>query len=349
MDSVLAAAFPPAPAAPNRATVGPSLLRALALSATITLTTASTAFAQRQEPAVAPPIQASASVSPGVARLGERILYRGRVVSFWGFKWLPPETSEDYTWGPPLARVAQGRASARAAANQPPSAQRPDTLLVEVPLQVFRTGDVVIPGLRFQSTSDRRIYRLPSARLLVTPVLSAADSNADLRPLRGPLPAPWWERVPWLWVIAGVVLVVGAFLLIRRLRKRGKKAAPVVAPALDPAAEALAALSALRGLNLPAHGRFAEHAFHLSRILRRFLEATVRTPRPGDTTGELIAHLETTRMDREDLMRLAGLLRVWDRVKFARAPFSADEASRAELAVETMIKRSAPVPAEKVA
>jgi hypothetical protein len=36
-----------------------------------------------------------------------------------------------------------------------------------------------------------------------------------------------------------------------------------------------------------------------------------------------------------------SLMRVWDRVKFARAPFTIDEAGRSETAVEAFVRRRA--------
>ena len=93
-----------------------------------------------------------------------------------------------------------------------------------------------------------------------------------------------------------------------------RSAAPVITP-LEPAHAALAALAELRALDLPAHQRFAEHAFRLGQILRRYLEAPWPMTRPGDTTPELVRHLEAEGLSSEDVRRLAGLLRVWDRVK----------------------------------
>ena len=226
----------------------------------------------------------------------------------------------------------------------------PDTLYVEAPLQVFRTGVVLIPGLRVQIQNPRpTLYRLPSVTLIVTSVLTPADSNADLRPVRGPMGAPWWERVPWRWVALGAVgLALAVAAIIHQLRRK-KAPVPVPAPVFDPVAAALAEIVALRGLNLPAHGRFAEHAFHLTRIARCFLEAIAGTPRPGDTTPELIQHLESSSLDHADLVRIAGLFRIWDRLKFARAPSSVEEAARAERAVETMVKHHAAPAVEQVA
>jgi hypothetical protein len=310
---------------------------------------ASLSPAAAQEPvadATPPGIRASAGVEPGAAKLGERVIYRGRVVAPAGqslrYKWLPPEPDQDLSWGKLAPRLASGRAPG-AVSNR----GVPDTLHVEAGLQVFRVGEVTIPGLRFQSQDPARptVYRLPAVRLIVTSMLTPADSNADLRPMRGPIRAPWWERVPWMWVALGILLLAAIVWVIVRLRRR-KPAAPVqrpqpmVASIRDPAAVALAELKALRAQNLPGEARYSEHAFQLSRILRKFLEATAGTPRPGDTTGELIAHLEASGIDHEDLQQLAGLLRIWDRVKFARAPSSPEEATRAEQAVETMARRA---------
>jgi hypothetical protein len=51
----------------------------------------------------------------------------------------------------------------------------------------------------------------------------------------------------------------------------------------------------------------------------------------------------------DDLDQLSGLLGIWDRVKFARAPLTAAEAERAEGAVEAFLRRHAGVPGQEVA
>jgi hypothetical protein len=145
----------------------------------------------------------------------------------------------------------------------------------------------------------------------------------------------------------------GLALLVTLVWRRGRRKVPVEAvPARapkHPAQEALDALAALRGLHLPEHGRFAEHAFHLTRILRRFFEGTESAPRPGDTTPELMRHLEAARLEPLELERLATLLAAWDRVKFARAASSPEEAERAEEAVEELVRRRLPAAGREVA
>jgi hypothetical protein len=237
--------------------------------------------------------------------------------------------------------------------------------MLEARLQIFATGRVSVPGPRFRFVGgrDRAVRRLPTAHVTVEASPGVADSSARLHPLRAPLEAPWWERVPWTIValVAGLLAGVIAWVVWKRRRRPSvATVAAVAGPARDPAEIALEELAALRRRNLPGEGRFAEHAFELTRIARRFLESTAGTPRPGDTTPELVLHLEAARVDPGQLARLASLLRAWDQVKFAREPSSVAESQRAELAVEEMARRRllerqqqaaavAPAPGERVA
>lgn len=292
-------------------------------------------------------------VTPSVVRLGERATYRARVVAPRGFRveWGEPERAPDLTWGSPVHRTRSGSLPKR---RQGGERARPgsrtfvmDTTWCEIPLQAFEPGRRVLAGLPF--TVVERVgggpalgpSRVPQVALDVVLTLSPADSNAQLHDLHGPLAAPWWERVPWRWVIGALLAMVLAYGLWRLLRRRRPAAPPVVVPATarDPRAEALEALATLRKERLPEAGRFAEHAFRLGRILRTYLERVVPVTRPGDTTPELVAHLAAAGTEAEELRRLSALLRAWDRVKFAREPLAADEAHRGEDAVEHAIRR----------
>jgi hypothetical protein len=288
------------------------------------------------------PVAVRAEVVPSTAHIGERVTYRGRAV-FQGpadaVRWLTPEPDSDLTWGPPVVRRG------RAAGTDPG-----DTLYVEIPLQAFRLGTLTIPGLRFQrqDPANPQLWRLPVTRLTVTSVLTPADSNADLRPLRGPIPAPWWERVPWSWVILGLVLLALAALAFWMWRRRRKAPAPPM-PAEEPAAAALRRLEELKAKRLPESGRFTDHAFELTSILRRYLEATASSPRPGDTTSELTRRFEHLPLSPDERERLSELLRLWDRIKFAREPVTVAAAHAAERDVEMFLRRRFAPPKEKAA
>jgi Domain of unknown function (DUF4381) len=278
-------------------------------------------------------LRARATVEPVNVRLGEPARYRAVVLLPPGTshaRWVPPKNDEEWTWGPLSPQRIRSVSSGAL-----------DTLVVETTVQSFRTGTQMVPGLRFEAGAPGavRTHRVPEAALSVIPMLSAADSNADLRPPRGPAAAPWWETVPWHWVLLAVVVLAAAYALFRWWRSRARRVQPGVAPSVDPAVAALAELAALRGLHLPAHGRFAEHAFQLTRIIRRYLEVMVHAPRPGHTSSELMAALERTRLSDDDRRMLSALLRVWDRIKFARATSTAEESRRSEEMVEQLIRQ----------
>lgn len=300
---------------------------------------------RRPGAAAVPYVPTQASLRPSPAKLGQRLLYRGNVLVPSGtrVRFDRPAAGGALTWGAP--RTGQTSVDSR---RLPVLYGGVDSAWVEVPLQVFTTGPAAVPGLAVElRTADGRrlVRRLPTAHVMVLPTLTAADSNATLRALHGPFGAPWWERVPWPLVIGGLLVlaaVVAAIVLARRRRKAVPAPAPVAAapaPARDPGADALLALAKLRALRLPQAGRFADHAFELTRILRRYLEAVMGTPRPGDTSGELVERLRNSRLGPEEVARLEGLLGLWDRVKFARAPLGLEEAERCEAAVEALVRR----------
>jgi hypothetical protein len=276
------------------------------------------------------PLAARVALDRSQAEVGEPVGYLAWVTIPTGAKarWLHPDSSVAYELAGLRARRAQG-----------PEA---DTLAVAGVVRAWQTGPIGIPGLRVevQGEDGAEVHRLPAVQLQVASVL-AEGRPPELRPWRVPLDPPWWERVPWRWVAAGALALAGLVLLVRALRRRAPAQPEAARPLRDPAEEALQALAALRQRRLPEAGRFAEHAFELGGILRRYLEATLPTPRPGDTTPELVDHLEQARVVAAELERMRGLLAGWDEIKFAQRASDAATAQRAEQAVEAHVKKHA--------
>ena len=298
------------------------------------------------------PTRTHADVRPTpTPKLGESLEYRGWVsAAKWeGVRWSAPDRDGDLVWGP----VRTGRASfARTAGGD----FEGDSVWVVVPLQVFRLGRVSVPGLTFRLEGGGTGVRegaLPVVTLDVQATVDPKDTSATLRPARGPLAPPWWETVPWVWIVVGLALIAAIAYAIVRLRRRKPKVAPAAAPVVarrkDPGAEALTELAALKRLDLPGQKRFAEHAFLLSRILRRYLEATVHVPRPGDTTPELVRNLQSGGFAPDELRRLTEILRRWDGIKFARLDSDVDEAHRCEEAVRDLVVSRARTTRQEVA
>lgn len=322
-----------------------------ALGLTLTLVAGAQAQSARTAAGTAPgvalgEIRASAVVAPEVATLGAALTYRVTIRAPQPFKvrFIAPEAGGAFSWGRLAAYEDRGRNPNRVGAG----AWVDGPAVAEIPLQVFAHGQIAIPGLVVDVDDGRgpRRMRVPVAKVLIAPVLAANDTAADLRPPRGPLAAPWWERVPWPIVIAVLLALGFAVLLWWRWRNRRRRvvAAPAAPPPrpVDPLVTALAELAALKRLGLPARGEYADHAFRLTRIVRRFIESATGFTRPGDTTPELVERLGGSPLPEEELRRLEGLLRTWDRVKFARAATSPEAAARAEQSVEEFLRHGRP-------
>ncbi len=281
-------------------------------------------------------LRVTARLLPPTVHVGEPARYVGQVVFPRGAlvtpRWLPPDTSASLTWGPLAATLSR--------AGNPADG---DTLRVVTTVQSFALGLQRVPGLAFtDAASHASPQRLPMTALVVTPVIPAADTNADLHGIKGPLAAPWWERVPWRWVLLGLGVVAAIVWLVIALRRRPVAAPVVAAPRPDARARALERLAALRARRLPEQGAFGEHAFELTAILRRYLESVAGGLHPGDTTTELATRLADGALARAETQRLVALLRGWDRLKFARDPSSVADARQSEAAVEAFLRRPEP-------
>ena len=291
--------------------------------------------------AAPPALPLHAEIGPDGAPLGARLHYRGWIVlpHAQRVRWIAPSAGDAVMW----AALTPSRV---------PGGGGLDTARVDGDVQLFELGRVDVPGPRFVLPDvGAAEHALPVVHVDVRPTLTPADSNAQLRPVRGPLAAPWWERVPWRWVaaVAAVLLALIVALIVWRRRRRPVAAVPAAPrPAVDPVAETLAELAALRRLDLPGQRRFAEHAFQLTLILRRFLERTSGGLKPGLTSRELVAWLGQ-HPTRVDVPRLDALLGVWDRIKFARAPGSVEQSLEAEAAVEAWVRAHARPPEREVA
>ena len=132
----------------------------------------------------------------------------------------------------------------------------------------------------------------------------------DIKPLE-PLP----RTVPWLWIGSGGVLALGIFLALlwHRLRDRG-----VALPPTPPHEIAFAALDHLRQTNFDDPEAVRRYTFHLSEVIRTYVEGRFGINATDLTTDEILARLpEASDLAPPARHMLEGFLVDTDRVKFA--------------------------------
>lgn len=136
-------------------------------------------------------------------------------------------------------------------------------------------------GLEHTLTTD------PLSIDVTTMLDSETPSLADLKPAAGPveLPAPAWFLSPWVWVIAGVLLVMGTLMAWRRMRKP-----IVVEPVISPQERAARELERLLESNL-AEQDIKLFYVELTAIVRRYIEGTTGIHAPEQTTEEFLREI----------------------------------------------------------
>ena len=191
------------------------------------------------------------------------------------------------------------------------------TVSAVYPMVAWAVGDSLARSVPLTVTladGDSAVFRVPLRLPRVRSVLPADTTDLQPRPAKGLLlrPAPR-EPPPW-WLLA-IPLALAAALLAWRLTRRSASK-----PRLDPRAEALARLAALRETSAPEPFYTA-----VTRVLREYLARVDARWGQELTTHELLLRVAGNDVDRAGL---ASLLRRADPVKFGALVPTAEEMHR---------------------
>lgn len=130
----------------------------------------------------------------------------------------------------------------------------------------------------------------------------------------------------WGWTVWGLVAlaVVAAALLARWLWRRRRKQTemPPAGPQIRPETEALSALDALAADGSKGGKQFY---FHLSAILRRYVERRYAIPAAEMTLEELLPKMDRLPLEPDLFERFKQLCRHAEPIKFADAPAQMDQ------------------------
>ena len=183
------------------------------------------------------------------------------------------------------------------------------------------------PGPRIQHplppARNHRIQRIASAYMLIglfsyLPLLRAdqpAAQSAELRPIRGAIPQPFWET-PWPYIIIGLVVIVGvAIYVIKRIT--GGQSQP---KQLTPFDTAMAQLQQARKFMIDKQDKAFSSL--VSDTIRQYIEARFSINAPEQTTEEFLAvAAQHPVLKQQTVDQLSDFLELCDQVKFAQQSF----------------------------
>lgn len=318
---------------------------ALAMAVAIAIAGATAAgFAAAQADRL--PVRVETLVTPDTLRLGQPVTLTWRI-------WLPRGSTATFPAQPPEDSLHHWTAWATET-REPGGAYREHRLSGR--FQTFALGPVSVPGppVRFGIPGEQpREGTFPVAQFTVVPTVPPDGPEPPLKDIHGLVPPPWWATWPWAWIASGGAALALLAWLVWRLRRRKRAAAAPAThlPQESPDVEARRRLDALIARHLPEEGRTYEHGSELADILRRFVERRFAGgAQPGDTTGELTARL----LARGDVRQaqvdgLKAILDACDLTKFARRPYDAARAHRAEAVAARLIELWGTAPAQAAA
>jgi hypothetical protein len=151
----------------------------------------------------------------------------------------------------------------------------------------------------------------------VLPETGEATDIIDIKPLQ-----PKTSRIPWAWIIAGIVLLLALGLVAKLVWRRATKEAPP----LPPHEIAFQALDALRGTDFDDPEAVRRFYFAISEVERTYVEGRFGLNATDLTSDEILARLdEVNGLEPEPEQELRRFLVDTDQVKFAAHQASQEE------------------------
>ena len=187
----------------------------------------------------------------------------------------------------------------------------------------FDSGYFVLPPVRFNftqtGTSNSRVVETDPYLLNVFSV--AVDTTQAIKPIKGPIRAPYTfaELLPWL--IAALVFLILVTGTVYYFKKR-KQNEPVfkarTKPKLPPHKIALQELDKLKTQKLWQQGRIKDYHTRVTDIIRTYIEGKYKIHAAEMTSHEIMVAIKHTDVENDDKKKLKQMLELADLVKFAK-------------------------------
>lgn len=204
------------------------------------------------------------------------------------------------------------------------------TLSQKLIITSFDSGYYALPPFVFsyKKPGDTTLYTIETEAILMSVNSVAVDTAQPIKPIKGPLSAPYTLKEALPWIIAGI-FVAGLIFLFFYIRKRRKMAKPIIpvhsAPPIPDYELALRELERLRGEKVWQRGLIKEYHTQLTDILRQYIDNHYGIQAQEMTSDEIIEKLNRLAVNRLAMNKLTDILFLADLVKFAKAqPLPAD-------------------------
>lgn len=213
-------------------------------------------------------------------------------------------------------------------------------------IAAYTLGEYVIEGARVEYvTPDNVTKTIQTDQLYITveSVDKSGKEKTDIRTIKGAadIASRWLKIFAAVILSAGVLCVVLIFIIKKLLRKGKLEAEP---PLLPPYEEASEALLRLFNSELIHNKQFKAYYFHLSEIMRRYLERRYDVRAVEMTTMEILFNLKSIHFDEATRKKIGSLLANCDLVKFAKYLPEEEEIVTDQKLSKNILETTKPVP-----
>lgn len=187
----------------------------------------------------------------------------------------------------------------------------------------FDSGYYALPPFVFtyKIPGDTTLYSIETEAILLSVHTIAVDTTQPIKPIKGPISAPYTLKEALPYIIAGVLLagLIFLFFYIRKRRKLAKPIIPIpVAPAIPDFEIALRELERLRQEKLWQRGLLKDYHTKLTDIVRQYIFDHFGIAAQEMTSDEIIEKLNRLSISRLAMNKLRDILLLADLVKFAK-------------------------------
>ncbi len=220
----------------------------------------------------------------------------------------------------------------------------------------WEIGTFDIPSFKVNyqyNSKDAGYFTVTGRKIKISSLLPANRTEEQLLKLdikgpKGPVGLPPRYQLLW-WYLAGILLLVFVWFLIRTLRRMAAQKEPEFGTGTTPLEPAhiiaLRHLEAIRNNNYLARGDFKTYYSELSECLREYMENRFQIRALEMTTEEFLTYLSTShRLQLEFEMIIKDFMNSSDLVKFAKHLPVLEEAERALNLIQQLIESTKDVP-----